>query len=55
MMLLNIYRLRVGTALRGNLGLRGNLSVLGRRKRTVVRTLRRRVPKGPLTALKYAN
>lgn len=50
MMLNASMRLRVGTALRGYLGLRGNLSVLGRRNRTVVRTLRSRVPKGPLTA-----
>lgn len=43
-------RFRDGTALRGYFGLRGNLNVRGRRKRTVVRTLRRRVPNGPLTA-----
>lgn len=52
MMLKASMRLRLGTALRGYFGLRGNLKVLGRRKRTVVRTLRRRVPNGPLTAWK---
>lgn len=44
--------LRVGTALRGYLGLRGRRKVRGRRKRTVVRILRMRVPYGPLTTWK---
>lgn len=47
-------RFLVGTAFRGYFGLRGNLRVFGRRKRTDVRTLRRRVPKGPFAAFRRA-
>lgn len=44
----NTYRSLVGTDLRGNLGFRGKANVFGRRNVTLVRTLRVRVPNGPL-------
>lgn len=43
------YRSRVGTDFRGYFGLRGKAKVFGRRNVTLVRTLRVRVPNGPLT------
>lgn len=55
MMLKASNLLRVGTALRGYLGLRGKRKVRGRRNRTVVRILRIRVPNGPLTTYKEIN
>lgn len=42
------YRSLVGTDLRGYFGFRGNAKVFGRRNVTLVRTLRVRVPNGPL-------
>lgn len=42
------HRSLVGTDLRGYFGLRGNANVFGRRNVTLVRTLRVRVPNGPL-------
>lgn len=42
------YRSLVGTDLRGYFGFRGNANVFGRRNVTLVRTLRVRVPNGPL-------
>lgn len=42
------YRSLVGTDLRGYFGFRGKANVFGRRNVTLVRTLRVRVPNGPL-------
>lgn len=42
------YRSLVGTDLRGYFGFRGKAKVFGRRNVTLVRTLRVRVPNGPL-------
>lgn len=42
------HRSLVGTDFRGYFGFRGNANVFGRRNVTLVRTLRVRVPNGPL-------